>query len=524
MDIFGKQLIGFEFTSEGSSQFRSVDPCLEQEFGEFFVEATSQEIDKACALAGRSFGEFRFWSGSRRAEFLRAIAEEIEGLGTSLIERAMKETALPEARLLGERGRTCGQLRMFADLVEEGSWVDARIDTALPDRTPIPKPDIRGMLVPMGPVAVFGASNFPLAFSVAGGDTASALASGNPVVVKAHPAHPGTSELVAQAILAAMRRIGAEPGVFQMVHGGADVGSALVKHPAIQAVGFTGSMRAGRALFDLAAKRPQPIPVFAEMGSINPIFVLESGLKNPEELAQQFVASLALGCGQFCTNPGLVVGIDSEAMSQFVSEVARLVADLPAGTMLTPGIKSNYHASSEERRAQESVKTLASAEHESHQVGGLVFSTTAQEFVAEKGLHEELFGPSTLIVHCSDFEEMTEVAQSLEGQLTATIHADDSDAIAGALMQILVGKAGRVLWNGFPTGVEVCPSMQHGGPYPASTDSRFTSVGTGAILRFARPVSYQNTAECWLPDELKNSNPLGIMRTLNGKLTREAVE
>ncbi len=521
--LSGYQWIAGEKMASGSETFKSIDPRTEQEFGEDFFVATKDEVNQSVEFAAQAFQEYSSKSGKERANFLRTIADEIEALGQELIERAMAETGLPEARLLGERGRTCAQLRMFADLVAEGSWVDARIDRALPERTPVPKPDLRRMLIALGPVAVFGASNFPLAFSVAGGDTASALAAGNTVIVKGHPAHPGTSELVARAINEATEKTRMPKGVFNLVHGFAETGAHLVNHHLVEAVGFTGSLRAGRALYDLAAKRERPIPVFAEMGSINPVFILPSGLADAKVLAEQFVGSLTMGCGQFCTNPGLVVAIDGADLEEFTARVVELIAEVSSGPMLTPGIRKSFVESSQLRRDGGLVRVIGEGKASGTHVPGIVFSTTARQFVVDRPLHEEIFGPSALIVHCADFMEMQEVAVSLDGQLTTTIHSSNDDEDARSLVRTLAKNSGRVLVNGFPTGVEVCPSMQHGGPYPASTDSRFTSVGTAAIFRFCRPVSYQNLDDSWLPAELQNSNPLGILRQVNGNYSRESL-
>jgi alpha-ketoglutaric semialdehyde dehydrogenase len=413
---------------------------------------------------------------------------------------------------------------MFASLVREGSWVDARIDRALPGRTP-PKPDIRRMLVPIGPVAVFGASNFPLAFSVAGGDTASALAAGCPVVVKAHPAHPATSEIAARAIIAAADALGIPSGVFSLLHSTRnDVARALVQHPLVKAVGFTGSLHAGRALFDAAASRPEPIPVYAEMGSVNPVFVLPGALaERAASIAEGMKDSVTLGVGQFCTNPGLTIGVGDPRFDTFVQQLDALMRTAPSGTMLTMSICRSYEAGVLRLGGIDGVATTrSSARAQEPQALPALFVTEAEVLLRHRDIGEEVFGPSTVVVRCGSREELEAVARQLDGQLTATIHGTPDDLVEYvSLVSILEQKAGRLIVNGFPTGVEVCPSMQHGGPYPATTDSRSTSVGTAAINRFARPVAYQNFPQSLLPADLRDANPHGIWRLVDGDLTRE---
>jgi 2,5-dioxopentanoate dehydrogenase len=418
-------------------------------------------------------------------------------------------------RLVGERARTVNQLKMFAERVREGSWVDARIDTPLPDRKPIPKPDLRRMLMPVGPVAVFGASNFPLAFSVAGGDTASALAAGCAVVVKPHPGHPGTSALTASAVLNAAQECRMPEGVFAMIEEtSVEIGLELVRHPLMRAVGFTGSTRAGRALFDAANSRPEPIPVFAEMGSLNPLFVLPAALqKRWEPIATGLAGSVSLGTGQFCTKPGLVITQQSSVSGQFASRLGEELSRVPKGRMLNDTISKRFEES------------LAKAKDYIRAEGGAyLLVTEGKKFGEERSLHEEIFGPATLLVQCENTDELLELAGKLDGQLTATIHAEPEDeALSGRLLRVLQEKVGRIVWNGYPTGVEVSPSMHHGGPYPATTDSRFTSVGTAAIQRFARPVCYQGLPQELLPVELHNSNVRQIWRMINGTLTKDDV-
>lgn len=523
MEIQGTHFIGSHEGVPAGDVFYAVDPETGEKLEPLFRASEPEAVDQAVALAAEAFEAMRRTSGEQRSRLLDTIADELEALGDALIERAQRETALPAARLVGERGRTCAQLRMFAGLLREGSWVDARIDRAQPERQPVPKPDLRRMRVAMGPVAVFGASNFPLAFSVAGGDTASALAAGCPVVVKAHPAHPGTSELTARAILRAARACGMHDGVFSMVHGGADTSLVLVKHPLLEAVAFTGSAVAGRALFDAAAARPRPIPVFCEMGSMNPVFVLDSALASGgDSFAEGYVQSLGLGVGQFCTNPGLLVGTAGRPFETLLNTIADLVGNMPEGTMLSPGIGTNYARSLEKLGESDAVSKLTAAGGvcEGTHVTGALFEVAAGTFLSEPQLSHEVFGPAALAVTAADPDELRSVARSLAGQLTATVHCASEDPLGAELLGILTTKAGRVLWGGFPTGVEVCPSMQHGGPYPATTDPRFTSVGTAAIERFVRPVAFQGVPQELLLPELQDGNPLGIERLVDGERTR----
>jgi alpha-ketoglutaric semialdehyde dehydrogenase len=486
-----------------------------------FKDATMEEVDKALKEAQVAFLSYKNMPGKKKAEFLRAIANEIEALGTDLIITAMRETSLPEARILNERGRTTGHCRMFADLVEEGSWVEARVDTALPNRMPAPKPDIRKMRVPVGTVVVFGAANFPLAYSTAGGDTASALAAGCPVIVKAHPAHAETSEMVAGAIKKAVKRTGLPGGVFQHLHGaGFEVGQALVKHPHTKAVGFTGSLAGGKALFDLANQRPEPIPVFAEMSSVNPVILLPESLKrHAEKTASMLAASITLGVGQFCTNPGLIYAIEGEGLHKFIAQLSIEIRKTMPGTMLHQGIADNYSRKLKHALLQKGVQTEgeSAAEGNASQGRPVVASVAAEEFIKNPALAEEVFGPFSLIVCCKNAVELCAVVNRTHGQLTTSIIGDEAEATKfPGLMNIVIEKAGRLIMNGVPTGVEVCPSMQHGGPFPATTDSRFTAVGTDAIQRFSRPVAFQNFPDTLLPDELKESNPLGIWRLRDG--------
>ena len=529
MELHGQHIIGNSTSSSGSQPFQAFDPAAGRALEPVFHEATTDEINRACELAAQAFDPYRRLSSDRRAAFLERIADELLAQGDELIHRAQAETGLADDRLTGERGRTMNQLRLFAAEIREGSWVEATIDRAMPDRQPLPKPDLRRMLIALGPVAVFGASNFPLAYSVAGGDTASALAAGCPVVVKAHPAHPGVSEMVARAIITAANETGMPEGVFSMVHGGSvEVGQTLVKHPAIKAVGFTGSLRGGRALFDAAAARPEPIPVYAEMGSVNPIFVLPGALQSRgEAFAEGLKNSVTLGAGQFCTCPGLVFGMADAGMEHLIGRLNQMFAAVPPTTMLHPGILQSYETGVSRFAETAGVATQRAAtapEAAKTQSQATVFATDATTFLASPQLSEEVFGPSTLVVNCGTHAQLEEIARSLHGSLTATIHAtpEDLQQYAG-LISILETRAGRLVFNGFPTGVEVCPAMTHGGPYPATTDARSTSVGTYAIKRFARPVSYQNFPPEALPVELRNENTRGIWRLVDNVLTKDNV-
>jgi NADP-dependent aldehyde dehydrogenase len=526
--LTGANFVGARESREGEVAFRAQDPRTGAALDPEFAEATPAEIDAATRAAGEAFDACASVSPTRRAVFLRAIADHLETLGDALLERAEAETALPRPRLTGERGRTANQARLFADLVEDGSWVDARIDRALPDRQPLPRPDLRRMLVPLGPVAVFGASNFPLAFSVAGGDTVSALAAGCPVVVKAHPAHPGTSELAARAVLDAAAETGMPDGVFSLLHGPSPaVGQALVTRRPIQAVGFTGSFGGGKALFDAAARRAQPIPVFAEMGSANPVFVLPDALATrSEDIAKALAASVTLGCGQFCTSPGLTFVLGSVESEAFVESLGRLLAEAPAGTMVHAGIKSAFDTDLAAVAALPGVSLAARSTgrgpHEATEAQPALLVVDQAAWAAQSRLGEEIYGPATVAVRCGSKQELLDAARALHGHLTATVHATERDlAEHGELLSVLARKAGRLIVGGVPTGVEVAPAMQHGGPWPATTDPRSTSVGTAAILRFARPVCFQNLPDTALPEELKDANPRGIWRLIDGQPTRE---
>lgn len=528
--LSGHSIINGEPVQGSDGTFTGIDPATDSRLEPAYTSASLDDLERAASLAEEAFAVYSRTSGRERARFLRHVAEGLEAITAEVVERAGKETGLPEARLKGELARTVNQLRLFAGVVEEGSWVNARIDPALPERKPLPRADIRSVLRPLGPVAVFGASNFPLAFSVAGGDTASALAAGNPVIVKAHPAHPGTSELVGQVVSSSVRACGLPAGVFALLFdSGTQLGSALVAHPAVKAVAFTGSFAGGRALMQVAAARTEPIPCFMEMGSTNPLFVLPEALKTRgPQIANGLFGSFTLGVGQFCTKPGLVYLPDGEDADALVAALKALVEKTGPSAMLTDAICRNHATGMILRQSNERVRLVAQGEAHTGSGGAhaapALFETTGADMLAESELAGEIFGPSTLIVRYRNSEELIALAEALEGQLTATLQATDADISGHAmLIAILERKAGRLIVNGYPTGVEVCHAMVHGGPYPATSDSRTTSVGTLAIYRFARPVCYQDFPQAALPDELRDENPLGILRLLDGQFTRDAV-
>lgn len=498
----GKHLIAGEWVASEKS-FRS-EPA--HGAAHDFSVGSPDLVDRACDAAEEAFWTFGYSSREARAAFLNAIADEIEARADAITQIGTEETGLPVARLQGERGRTTGQLRLFASHILAGDYLDRRVDAALPDRAPLPRPEIRLMQRPIGPVAVFGASNFPLAFSTAGGDTASALAAGCPVVVKGHSAHPGTGEIIAEAIHAAIAKCGLHPGVFSLIQGGKrDVGTALVQHPLIKAVGFTGSLAGGRALFDLCAQRDEPIPFFGELGSVNPMFFMPAALANRgEAIAAGWAGSLTMGAGQFCTNPGISVILDGPDADAFTAAAVKALEPIGAQTMLTDGIASAYRSGRDRVAGTAGVQELLTSTCDLRNATPYLFATTGKEWLENHVLGEEVFGPLGLIVRAADMDEMLTIARSLQGQLTCTIHLDDEDAgEARKLLPILERKAGRILANGFPTGVEVCEAMVHGGPYPASTNFGATSVGTMAIRRFLRPVSYQNIPVGVLPEDLR---------------------
>ncbi len=520
----GKNYIGNQLSNEGSKTYKTFNPLLNIENEINFYEATANEIDRAADLAMEAFKEFSNISGPKKAAFLNAIADEILALDDELVQVYCSETGLPEGRAKGERGRTIFQLRSFADLVKEGTWVEATIDTGIPDRTPIPKPDLRKMMVPLGPVVVFGASNFPLAYSTAGGDTAAAFAAGCPVIVKSHPMHAGTGELVATAIIRAAKKTGMPNGVFSNLNSsGIEVGVHLVQHPSVKAVGFTGSIRGGRALFDLAAKRKEPIPVFAEMGSVNPVIILPKAAENKgKELAKTYAGSITLGTGQFCTNPGLLLGIKSQGLTDFIRQLSEEIVKIEPSCMLHPNIIGAYESNKQKALSQKGIHVMANYEADvaSNYARQTIVTVEGKTFLENTTLHQEVFGPFSMVVQCDDAIQLETIVSQLEGQLTGTVIADkDEVAKFSQVISALQNRVGRIIFNGVPTGVEVCPSMQHGGPYPASTDSRFTAVGIHSIKRWVRPFSYQDWPNDLLPDELKNENPLKISRLVNNKQT-----
>lgn len=520
-DIHGQNYIGGARSAAGSVVVRSFDASTGEALPYEFHQATQDEVNAAAEAAAAAYPQYRSLAASKRADFLDAIADELDALGDDFVALVCRETALPTGRIQGERGRTSGQMRLFAKVLRRGDFHGARIDRALPERKPLPRPDLRQCRMGLGPVAVFGASNFPLAFSTAGGDTASALAAGCPVVFKAHSGHMVTAECVADAIMRAAAKTGMPKGVFNMIYGGG-VGEWLVKHPSIQAVGFTGSLRGGRALCDMAAARPQPIPVFAEMSSINPVLVMPEALKaRGDALANELTASVVLGCGQFCTNPGMVIGIRSPEFSTFVERLAGFMSEQPAQTMLNAGTLESYAQGLRHLQAHPGITQLSGQAQQGNQAQPQLFKADARLLIeGDELLQEEVFGPTTIVVEVSDRAELIRAVQGLRGQLTATLIAERADlAESGDLVALLEQKAGRLLLNGYPTGVEVCDSMVHGGPYPATSDARGTSVGTLAIDRFLRPVCYQNFPDELLPDALKNANPLGINRLVDGETT-----
>lgn len=522
MTITGEMIIGSQLVRGTAGEQRAYNPSTRADIEPGFGQAAGEDVERACALAQAAFDPYRALPLEQRARFLEAVAEQILAIGPELIERAQQETGLPQARLEGERMRTVNQLRLFAKVVRDGRFLGATIDSALPDRAP-PRPDLRLAKIGLGPVAVFGASNFPLAFSVAGGDTASALAAGCPVVVKAHGAHLGTSELVGRAVQRAVQECGLPEGVFSMLFGdGRTIGQQLVAHPAIKAVGFTGSRGGGTALMRTAAARNEPIPVYAEMSSVNPVFLLPAALEEGGAgLANGFVDSLTLGVGQFCTNPGLVFAVKGAALDAFTAAATTALAGKGAGTMLTAGIHEAYNSGIARFGATEGLRLVAQGSLDG--IGcaaqAALYEVDAGAFIGNPELQDEIFGPAALVVRFDSEEQMLQAAEQLHGQLTATVHVKQADhALAAKLLPILERKAGRVLFNGFPTGVEVSHAMVHGGPFPATSDSRTTSVGATAIDRFLRPVCYQNVPEGLLPEALRDDNPLRLARVLDGDL------
>jgi len=506
--ITGKNFIGNKLSANGTDTHKTFNPKLNVENSYNFYAATINEVDEAVQLASQAFKEYRKISGKKRAEFLNAIADEILALGDDLVQTYMSESGLPEGRAMGERGRTIFQLQSFANLVESENWKQNTVDKAIPDRQPMPKDDLRKTSIPLGPVVVFAASNFPLAFSTAGGDTASALASGCPVIVKSHSMHSGTGELVASAIIKAAEKTGMPNGVFSNITGsGRIVGAALVRHPKVKAVGFTGSIAGGRALFDIAAKRPEPIPVFAEMGSINPVIITENSIaKKSAEIASTYAGSITMGTGQFCTNPGLILTIDNENTNGFIKDLAEKATAIAPQCMLHPNIKRDFISNGASVSSQSGVNVVAVIEDEveANFAPTQISTVSGTDFLINPKMHQEVFGPFSLVVRCKDEGQLIEIIEGLEGQLTGTILAEEEDyANLAEIVDALQNRVGRIIFNGVPTGVEVCDSMTHGGPYPASSDSRFTAVGTGSIKRWVRPFSFQSFPKELLPQSLK---------------------
>lgn len=523
MKLEGLSFIGNRRAAATGKPSAPINPATGAALEPNYYWSTTADVDAAAQLAWKAFEEYSRWPATRRAAFLRRIAELMETNAELIVARGNLETALPAARLQGELARTCFQLRLYGEAFVSGLCVGARIDHADPNRKPLPKPDVRSLLRPLGPVVVFSATNFPLAYSVAGGDTASALAAGCPVIIKPNQGHLGTSEIVAKLVFQAAQEAGAPEGIFSMIYGaGREVGIELVKHPLVKAVGFTGSVAGGRALMDAAAARPEPIPVYAEMGSINPVFLSSGAIsQKAEEIATGLHASVTLGVGQFCTNPGLVFVERSPATKTFLQKLESLIVATPVGTMLTPGLCDSYRAGVAKFTATPGVirAAMVATGAGKAEAGATLFVTDADTFLANHDLMAEVFGPATLVVECSSRAQMLEAAKHVEGQLTATIHALPEELATNAeLLAVLETKAGRIVFNGFPTGVEVCHAMTHGGPYPSCSDGRSTSVGTRAPERFLRPVSYQNFPDAALPPELQESNPLKIVRLVDGKL------
>ncbi len=526
--ITGKNYIGNVLSSLGTKTYKTFNPQTNLENEIVYTEASTVEIQVAVELASKAFKIFKTVSGAKKSNFLNEIANEIEGLGDELIKTYCSETGLSEGRAIGERGRTVFQLRSFANLVKEGSWVEATIDTSNVNRQPIPKVDIRKMYIPLGPVVVFGASNFPLAYSTAGGDTAAAFAAGCPVIVKSHPMHAGTGELVASAIINAALTTAMPNGVFSNLNSsGIEVGQILVKHSEVKAVGFTGSIQGGKALYDIAAQREEPIPVFAEMGSVNPVILLPKITKSKgTEWAKTYAGSITLGSGQFCTNPGLILGIKGEDLDNFILVLSEEIIKIKPTCMLHPNIIEAYENNKAKMLEQKGLETTASINNKVSKNYGRQIVTTVKgaTFLANINLHQEVFGPFSMVVQCENVDQLEEIISNLEGQLTGTILGDENELIEySEIISLLQNRVGRIIFNGVPTGVEVCSAMVHGGPYPASTDSRFTAVGINSIKRWVRPFSFQSWPNELLPIELKNENPLKISRLVDGVKTSKSL-
>jgi alpha-ketoglutaric semialdehyde dehydrogenase len=527
MTITGKNLIGFTASATGGNNFTAVDPSTGTVLPVQFHFISEEEAVAVTEKAAAAFKLYSKKTAEEKALFLDSIAEEIMAAGDALIDRAMQESGLPMARLVGERARTTGQLKMFAKLLREGSWVEARIDTAIPDRNPLPKPDLRSMLVPLGPVMVFGASNFPFAYSAAGGDTASALAAGCPVILKVHPLHPGTDEMIGHAIISAAKKTGMPDGIFSLVFADEAMAIRLVKDPVVKAIGFTGSRKGGMAIFNAAVNRPEPIPVYAEMSAVNPVILMPAAVAaNARGIAQGFAASVTMGVGQFCTNPGLVFMVDDANTKIFLQTLAENIGKTSPATMLSKSICLAYNEGVSRLKTAAAVAAQADIVSETGKTTATpyIFSVKQIDFLANKNLANEVFGPVSVVVLCRNVNEIIETLQHSEGQLTATIHAAAADEqYLAEITTLMKEKAGRLVFGGFPTGVEVCDAMVHGGPFPATTDGRSTSVGNPAILRFVRPVAYQNFPQQLLPVELQDGNPRNIFRLVNGSFSKDVI-
>lgn len=525
MQVVGQQFIAGARVPSAGTQFFSIDATTGESLPHVFQSATATEVAKAAVAAAAAYPEYRQRPLSDRADLLDTIATEIDALNDDFIKIVMRETGLPEARIHGERARTTGQLRLFASVVRRGDFLGARIDTALPRRHPIPRPDIRQYRIAIGPVAVFGSGNFPLAFSVSGGDTASALAAGCPVVVKAHPGHPITSELVAQTVVASIEKCQLPYGTFNMIYGD-KIGSELIKAPEIKAVGFTGSPTGGRALCDIAAGRPEPIPVFAEMSSTNPVIVMPGALaERGEQIAQELADSVNLGAGQFCTNPGIIIGFKGEAFDGFNQQFATALSGREPAVMLNTATLKNYLAGVKRLQQSANIGVLLAGQKAGTRAKSCAFTAAASLLHhKENPLDREVFGPCSVLVEVNNFEQLSKLIPTLKGQLTASLLAANSDLkMCSELIPALEERVGRLILNGYPTGLEVCDAIVHGGPYPATSDSRGTSVGTLAIDRFLRPVCYQDYPEQMLPEALQNSNPLKLRRLVNGRWSDQKI-
>ena len=525
--LHGNHLIAGQVISAEGPRFQALNPSTSQPLEPAFGEATDAQVDAALKAADAAFDELRAAGPDARAKFLDLLGDNIVALGDALLERAHAETALPMARLTGERARAVGQCRLFASLIRDGSWAEARIDHAIPDRQPLPKPDVRRVMQPIGPVVVFGASNFPFAIGVVGTDTVCALAAGCSVVVKGHPAHPGTCEMLAGAVYAALAAAGLPAGSFSLLHGkGNAMGSALVRHPLATAVAFTGSLKGGRALYDIACARPTPIPFYGEMGSVNPVFLLPGALKaRAQAIAENYVGSVTMGVGQFCTNPALVLGVSGTDLDTFVQSAADAAAKVAPQTMLHAGIRGLYQEGTASFAQIPGLavagKSNAEAKAEATQAECVIFTTDIATLNANDSLRHEVFGPCSIVTRCTSKNDLLDFARSLDGQLTATLHGTPEDLAEHAdLIRILERKVGRIIFNGFPTGIEVCPSMHHGGPYPAASHSFFTSIGTASIYRFVRPVCYQGFPDEALPELLQAKNARGSFRLIDGQFTQ----